>query len=151
PPATGELEEIADLLIANINTLVGEATEIGLAAFSYGSLPAGLVATRRAAVKRLAFLGPGGHGVPHRPRPELVKWRFDDGAKRRKALRLNLEAFMLHDASAIDDMAVEIHEYSCMNTRYRSRDYSMSDGLLRSLKTYPNPIQFIWGENDLTA
>lgn len=149
--AQTRLETIADCLSANIDALVGSSTEIGLVAFSYGALPAGFVAVRRKGVSRLAFMGPGGHGVPHRPRPELVKWRYDDAVARRNALRYNLEVFMLHNASVVDELAVDIHEYSCMNTRFRSRDHSVSAGLFRTLQDYTEPALFVWGEHDLTA
>src|SRR5690606_36307597 len=70
--------------------------------------------------------------------------------QRRDILRHNLNELMLyrHDP---DELALDVHEISCLATRFRSRTASQGDGMVRALRQYAGPVLLIWGEQDVTA
>ncbi len=138
-------------LLGSVDALLGKNAEFGLAAFSFGAAPACRLAVRHPGVPALALFGPGGHGMRHRPRPDLINWRLPDPAARRAALQHNLRAFMLHDPQQVDDLSTEIHEYSCVRTRFRSKEISTSPWLEPVLEQFPRPTLLVWGEHDLTV
>lgn len=75
----------------NIDSLIGASREIGLAAFSFGSiLASNLAAARGGGVSRLALMGPTGHGLPRGQIP-LKNWRLlPPGEVQTEAHRHNL-------------------------------------------------------------
>lgn len=153
PPADGDddLAPLLDALRTSLDHAVGPDTPIGLAGFSFGGLVAARLAAQRPRVTRLALMGSGGHGTP-RPRTlDLRQWRSAGSAtQRRDILRHNLNELMLyrHDP---DELALDVHEISCLATRFRSRTASQSDGMVRALRQYAGPVLLIWGEQDVTA
>jgi pimeloyl-ACP methyl ester carboxylesterase len=159
---TGEgasADGLAGLLSAlrgSLDRAVGAGTPIDLAGFSFGGLVAARLAALRPGVRRLALLGPGGHGGPRRPRGELRPWKAardaGDAAALAGAMRHNLAAHMLHAAASdIDDTALWLHTAACLATRFRSRDISRSGGLADALRRYAGPTLLAWGAHDVTA
>ncbi|MCD0501464.1 alpha/beta fold hydrolase [Bordetella petrii] len=153
PPPAGpdDLVPLLEALHATLDQAVGRDTYIGLAGFSFGGLVASRLAARRARVHRLALLGSGGHGTP-RPRPlNLRQWRQAESAEQRRAtLRHNLNELMLYH-HAPDELALDVHEISCVATRFRSRTASQGNGMVQALRQYGGPALLIWGEHDVTA
>lgn len=151
PHAPMRQRHLLDALGATLDTLVGREMPIDVAGFSFGGLVAAELAAQRGHVRRLALLGSAGHGGTRRQRTELLNWRSDDLAQMRDGLRHNLAAFMLHEPAAIDDLALSVHEASCLRTRFRSKAISRAGGLQAALQQYGGPALLIWGEHDVTA
>ncbi len=74
-PASPTLDSLLVATCQTLDALLGAATPIALAGFSFGGLVAARLAAQRAAVSALALLGPAGHGGARRPRGELRSWR----------------------------------------------------------------------------
>ena len=149
--APDRLERLVEAAIATLDRLAGSDSPVALAGFSFGGLVAARAAARRPNIRRLALLGPGGHGGARRPVAELIDWRTDDPVAMRHALRHNLEAHMLHDRGAVDDLAMAIHERACKATRFRSKAISRQALLGDALGAYAGPTLLMWGEHDVTA
>lgn len=153
PPPTGddELEPLLAALRATLDWAVGPDTAIGLAGFSFGGLMAARLAARRPRVARLALLGSGGHGMPRPRKLDMRNWRqAATPAQRRDMLRHNLNQLMLH-RHAPDELALAVHEISCVATRFRSRTASHGNGMVQALRQYGGPVLLVWGEHDVTA
>ncbi|WP_347565297.1 alpha/beta fold hydrolase [Bordetella petrii] len=151
PSGADELVPLVDMLQAALDRAVGPDTAIDLAGFSFGGLVASRLAAQRPHVRRLALLGSGGHGMP-RPRAlDMRQWRkAESAAQRRDMLRHNLNQLMLYRHEP-DELALDIHEISCMATRFRSRTASQGDGMVQALRRYGGPVLLVWGEHDVTA
>lgn len=155
PPAAPTLAALVETLQRSLDTMVGPATPIDVAGFSFGGLVATHLCVERGHVRRLALLGPAGHGGARRPRGELQAWREahrrgDEGALR-AVMRHNLLLHMLHDEAAADETALRIHLESCVATRFHSRSISRAGGLLPALDRFTGPTLLLWGEHDVTA
>ncbi len=148
--APERMERMVDALVAAIDHLVGPATALDLAGFSFGGLVAAHLATRLR-VRRLALLGPAGHGGARRQAAPLADWRALRGDRRTAALQQNLAAFMLHDRASVDDRATTIYESQCERTRFRSKAISQAGGLPQCLDRLSMPVLLAWGEHDVTA
>ena len=154
PPPSGpdDLVPLLDMLEGSLDQAVAAGTAIDLAGFSFGGLVASRLAARRPGrVRRLALLGSGGHGTP-RPRTlDMRQWRnAESPEQRRDILRHNLNQLMLYRHEP-DELALAVHEISCVATRFRSRTASQGDGMVRALRQYGGPALLIWGEQDVTA
>jgi len=146
-----DLTPLLDMLQASLDQAVGPDTAIDLAGFSFGGLVASQLAVRRPHVRRLALLGSGGHGTTRLRPLDMQQWRdAASAAQRRDMLRHNLNQLMLyrHDP---DELALDVHEISCLATRFRSRPASLGVGMLQALRRYAGPVLLIWGEQDVTA
>ena len=152
-PASPALAALLEATRLTLDTLVGAATPIALAGFSFGGLVAARLAVQRGSVFALALLGPAGHGGPRRPRGELRSWReaqvSNDPAALRQIMRHNLQLHMLD--SPADDQALAIHTQACLRTRFHSKSISRAGGLADSLRALTCPVLLAWGEHDVTA
>jgi len=151
PHSADRLDRLVDALDRCCDALLGADAPVDLAGFSFGGLVAADLAQRRSGIRRLALLGPAGHGSRRRPRAALVDWRIDDRAAREGALRHNLEAHMIADPQQVDDLALAVHEASCLGTRYRSKEISLKASLRDVLHGVDRPVLAIFGEHDVTA
>lgn len=151
PKAEDRMERLMAATLASLDRLVGAATPVDIAGFSFGGLVAALIAAERGAVRRLALLGPGGHGTERRQTVVLTNWRLPDPAQRAAALAANLGSFMLHSPQAADPLAFAIHAQSCEKTRFRSKELSRDAVLMRTLARYDAPVLGLWGEFDVTG
>ena len=143
--------KLVDTLQGTLDVLLGSETCIDLAGFSFGGLVAGQLAAQRGSIKRLALLGPAGHGGARRQMKELINWRVADRSVMLSALQQNLQSFMLYDPKYIDILALLVHEAASLSTRYRSKAMSYSTELVQSLEILKQPILMLWGEHDVTA
>ncbi|MDP9902130.1 pimeloyl-ACP methyl ester carboxylesterase [Variovorax ginsengisoli] len=156
-PAEGD-DPLGPLLAAlggTLDALIGAGTPIDLGGFSFGGLVAARFAVQRGNVRRLALLGSGGHGTLRRLTVEMINWRAAGSrAEEIAALRHNLAALMLHDPTALDALAFEIHDISCHGTRFRSKDVSLAGGLQQALDALDLrgvPQLLLWGAYDVTG
>jgi pimeloyl-ACP methyl ester carboxylesterase len=138
-------------LMGSLDELLGPGAAIDLAGFSFGGLVAAATAARRGAIRRLALIGTAGHGGPRRLTQSLRKWRTLDDAGRSAAFRHNLAALMVHDAPAIDALALAAYEASCRATRFHSRTLSLDASIASLLADFASPVLFAWGEHDVTT
>ena len=151
-PAFDDFENMVQVTAASIRTLLGPTTPFNLAGFSFGGLVSANVAAEGLAVKRLAVLGPGGHGGPRRERGKLVNWkRALTDEELLEAMRFNLWAHMIYADEQLDPFAIGIHTYSCIHTRFRSRGISGRGLLGPALDVYTGPTLIVWGEHDVTC
>jgi pimeloyl-ACP methyl ester carboxylesterase len=151
-PGEDSLPPLLKALGGTLDTLIGAGTPIDLGGFSFGGLTAARFAVQRGAVRKLALLGSGGHGTLRRMTAQMINWRSaPDREAERAALLHNLGALMLHDMSAIDALAFEIHDISCHGTRFRSKDVSQSGGLQKAIDALGVQTLLLWGEYDVTA
>lgn len=149
PPETS-FPGFVDAIGKSIDTLLGPGADIDLVGFSFGGLVAAELAARRKGVRKLALLGPAGHGERRRQAAALINWRFaKDEQKLLANLGQNLAVSMLH--GPVDSLALEIHRYSCVHTRYRSKATSRTPILPTTLKQLDLPIFMLWGEHDATG
>lgn len=151
PHDPGRLEALLRQLELGLASLVPDGAPFDLAAFSFGGAIAGLLAARQPRVRQLLLLGSGGHGGVRRQQVPLLNWRLPDPQARRAALSQNLGAFMLAGYHGDDALALEVHERSCLATRFRSKEISLSAQLPRVLQADTRPIRMAWGEHDVTA
>lgn len=151
-PGEDPLLPLLAALGGTLDQLIGAGTVIDLGGFSFGGLTAARFGAGRGAVRRLALIGSGGHGTLRRMTAQMINWRAaPDREAERAALLHNLAALMLHDASAIDELAFAIHDISCHGTRFRSKEVSQSGGLQQAIGTMSVPTLLLWGEFDVTA
>lgn len=151
PHAPERMQHLVAALQATLDQLVGQGTVIELVGFSFGGLVAAQLAAQRGAVRRLALLGPAGHGGARRQTQALLDWRVDDLEASFAALRQNLYAFMLHAAEPGDELALQVHERACRQTRFRSKAISRAGGLAQALGEFGGDVLLLWGEHDVTA
>lgn len=152
---TGGFDELVVQLQHSLDALLGADTPILLGGFSFGGLVSVRLAAHRGHIESLVLLGPAGHGGRRRQAASPMPWRdLDpdrDPGEWAGRMRHNLLAQMLHAESAVDDLAMEIHWRSCINTRFHSKPFSRSSALAPALRAYPGPVLEIWGEHDVTA
>ena len=149
PPDAG-FDALVDAISLSIAQILGHEKTIDLAGFSFGSIVASAVALRRGNVRKLALLGPTGHGGRRRESSPMVNWRRATAQADLLAdLKKNLEVLMLH--GPVDAMALEIHRNACLQTRYRSKQTSQSATLPAVLEPLQLPIMMVWGEHDATG
>jgi 2-hydroxy-6-oxonona-2,4-dienedioate hydrolase len=148
PPAT--LERLVAALRHGIDTLTGARTDIGIGAFSFGSVLSSNVAVARGHVRRLALLGATGHGLPRQPLA-LQNWRNLPEAAQDEAHRHNLAALMLHEPSAADALALVVHRGASQRTRLRSKQLSHTSATRDALDRLSMPVLLAWGEHDPTS
>ncbi len=151
PHAPDRLARLLAAVIGTLDELVGPNSAIDLAGFSFGGLVAAQLAAGRKGVRRLALLGPAGHGGGRRQSIELIDWRLPEPAAMRVALAHNLGAFMLHAPVNTDGLALAVHEMACRATRFRSKSISRTAQLTSVLDASPRPVLMVWGEHDVTA
>lgn len=151
-PQFDDFESLVDVTVESMNLLFGSNLAINLCGFSFGGLVAANIAAKHPAVKKLALLGPAGHGGPRRPRGKLQNWKIAETESGLiEAMQHNLWVHMLYAQEHIDPVAVGVHTDACVKTRYRSRGHSFKGGLNEALNQYPGEMLFVWGEHDVTA
>ena len=150
-PCAPDLDRLVEGLVLTLDAAVGAGSRVDMAGFSFGGLVAAHAATRRGNIGRLALLGPVGHGTARRSKHDLVNWKGATGAELEERMRHNLAAQMLHAAEAVDDLAVWIHTWSCLRSRFHSRVFSRGDSLLKKIGAFGGETLLVWGEHDVTG
>lgn len=149
--APDRMQHLIDALAGSLDALVSDDTPVDLAGFSFGGLVAAQLAALRGGIRRMALLGPSGHGGARRQTKALVDWRLPEPDAMRAALQHNLAAFMLHGPLSEDSLAILVHERCCIQTRFRSKEISRSSALQAALENYTQPLLLVWGEQDVTG
>jgi len=153
PGKPGTPEHLAEILTDGLDRILGPAQPFQLGCFSFGAVPGSLVAAELGdRVRSFTLVGAAGFGPRERATEGLVRITPEmDAPSRRAAARNNLEVLMFADPSKIDPLAVDIQLSNTARARFRSRPYSLSDTVLRSLPRIRARRNAIWGREDVTA
>ncbi len=147
-PASGaQGGEIAAIVAAGLESVLGPDVPFDLAGFSFGGVMAGLIAADRRSTRSLTLIGSGGLGVI-RNSPPLERVRDKTGADREAAHRVNLGRWMIADPTRIDQLAIAIQDWNSQHARLDSRPIGVSDVLLSALPKVAAPVAGIWGAQD---
>ena len=150
PPAESRPADIALLLEAGLQELLGPSETLGIAAFSMGGRFAGVLAERLAErVGSLWLCGPGGLELPAPERPQLE--RPADGLPLDEQLALharNLSRLMLSGMAAVDTLAAVLQLQNVRDTRYRPGFRRRDRSLHGVLPRVAAPLVAVWGEFD---
>lgn len=124
-----------------------------LVGFSFGGHIAGLTAKGMGpAFRDLTLVGVAALGLPHREGRPLAKYRSTmTPAEMLEVDRQNLGILMIHDTSAIDDLALQLHSENLRKARFRSAPFAPGDELKRALADVRVPLKTIWGKQDVIA
>jgi 2-hydroxy-6-oxonona-2,4-dienedioate hydrolase len=147
PPKGAGGADIAAIIAAGLDTVIGKDTSCDLVGFSFGGVMAGLVASIRRPVRSVTLVGSGGLGVI-RATAALQRVRDKTGAARDEAHRANLHAWMIADLARIDPLAVAIQDWNSRRARLDSRPIGTSELLLPALPKVDAQIVGIWGARD---
>lgn len=147
---------LLDMLAQTWRQAVAQVPAVDLAGFSFGGLVAADLAASAAgrglSLRRLALLGPGGHGGQRRQTREMVNWRQATTPETlQAAFHNNLASLMLHHEASIDALALQVQARSGTATRFRSKPISRSAALGERLQQINLPTLLLWGEHDVTA
>ncbi|MDE2405790.1 MAG: alpha/beta fold hydrolase [Sphingomonadales bacterium] len=138
---------IADVLAAGLRAIVG-AEPVDIAAFSMsGTLLAWMAVHHPALVRRIVLIGCGGLDTPH-GHIDVASVRGLAGEAREARLRANLLGLMLHDAAAVDGLALELLVANARKARWVDPAMVVPDRLKRALPHIACPVDAIWGEHD---
>jgi pimeloyl-ACP methyl ester carboxylesterase len=156
PPGTGDYASLLDALTHTWRDALGPDTAVNLAGFSFGGLVAADLAANAAKrglkLRRLALLGPGGHGGVRRQTLEMVNWRQANTPETLEAaFHNNLASLMLRHETSIDALALQVQARSGTATRFRSKSISRSAAIGERLQQIDLPTLLLWGEHDVTA
>lgn len=144
-----DADAMAGPLVAGLQQLQSRRP-LDLLGFSLGGLVAARMAVAHPAlVRRLVLVGAPAMGLaPDRP-VQLKAWRhLATRAAQLDHHRFNLGALMLHDARAVDALALELHVANVERDRLPRRRRSHADMLARSLPAVACPVHAIYGEHD---
>ena len=121
-----------------------------LVGFSFGGLSAGLLlAAHPQLARRLVLVGAPAMGVVAGRQFELKAWRhLQDPAAQEAAHRHNLAALMLHDATAIEGLALQLHVANVQRDRAPRRRLAHTDALAKALAQVRCPVHAIYGAHD---
>ncbi len=146
-----DMGELVQAMLAMLEQLF-PTQPVDLAGFSFGGLMAANIAVRFPRVRKVALLGPAGHGTPRRQKTALVNWRLSPSTEALHAvMRGNLAAHMLANPASVDALALTAHIRSCKKVRFRSKGISRSWKLVDVLPGIQAPVLILWGEHDVTA
>lgn len=144
------MQRLVDAVTTSMHRVRPRDQPVDMVAFSFGALVAAPMASR-GHVRRLALLGPVGHGGRKPPRAPLAAgWARKSPAEREAALRHNLTTLMLHPNN-LDELAVTLYERQCSETRFKVKTLVRTTALWESLLGFIGPMLVIWGEHDVTG
>ncbi len=152
PPEPHTADGLARIIVAGLDIVLPQRTDLHIAGFSFGGVLGGPVAAllgRR--VRGFTIVGSNGLGLVRQP-TDLQ--RVPAGADTETAMavhRHNLGALMIADPARIDALAVHIQSTNAPRGRVRSRRFSRADTLARALPSVAARIDGIWGGRDATA
>ncbi|MDO5624012.1 MAG: alpha/beta fold hydrolase [Pseudomonadota bacterium] len=149
PAGGGDADAMVAPLAESMAQLFG-GVPVDLVGFSFGGMTAGLLlAAHPLRARQLVLVGAPAMGVVPGRQFELKGWRHLKTPQERAAVhRHNLAALMLHDARAIDALALEVHIANVQRDRLPRRRLAHTDVLARTLPAVPCPVHAIYGAHD---
>ncbi|MEQ9643593.1 MAG: alpha/beta fold hydrolase [Alphaproteobacteria bacterium] len=153
PPVPADAASLAAVLSNGLDAVISDGAAFDLVSFSFGGVLSGLIAHAQAArihsltLAGVPVLGLTGTG----PANDLVHVPLDmPPAEAAPLYRRNLQKLMVHDPSAVDDLALALHMKNIVKTRLRSRGIARTRVLADSLHGLPCRLTCIFGERDVT-
>ena len=124
--------------------------EFDLVGFSFGGLVAALIAAERPInLRRLVLVSVAAMGL-FAENPVLRPMRgVTDPVERKNILRSNLNALMLYNADAVDELAIAVQGAGASRERVKNRKLVLTDILLRLCREWQCPAFGIWGRQDM--
>jgi pimeloyl-ACP methyl ester carboxylesterase len=151
PPDGDDANQVAVVVAAGIDAILGPDARYDVAGFSFGGTMATCVAAIHGArVRSVTIIGSSGVG-PVGSAVELMKVRHLVGEERVAAHRTNLNRLMIADLAKIDDLALTIQEWNTRHSRLKTPTLSRSGALPNALAKVHVPLNGIWGERDAPA
>lgn len=149
PPARSDADAMVAPLATGLRQL-SAGRPVDLVGFSFGGLSAGLLlAEHPELARRLVLVGAPAMGVVPRRQFQLRAWRhLETPAAQLVVHRHNLAELMLHDATRIEGLALEIHVENVRRDRLPRRRLAHTDILARRLPLVPCPVHAIYGAYD---
>ena len=123
---------------------------VSVAGFSFGGMAGVLwLAEHPQDASQLVLVGAPGMGLTVSDRIPLKGWRHLPSPAAQEAVhRHNLMALMLHEANALDSMALRLHTANVQRDRMPRRRLSSSDIVARTLPRVSAKLSAIYGEHD---
>lgn len=125
-----------------------------LVAFSWGCIPAAIMASANPCVRSVMLIGPAGFGRMPEPgamQPLLRRSADMTPEEVYAANRENLARLMIHDRNCIDDLAVYLQTVNTSRSRFNSPPFARTSLVLDHLPQIDAPLAFVYGDEDTTA
>lgn len=134
-----------------IHNLIRQVGPIHLVGFSFGSVIAANAAAHLGGdIRSLVLVGAAGFGSNHVVKIDRVPPGATQEERRETAIR-NLNALMISDRNAIDELALDLTFQNSKLTRYNSRSIGLLDVLIPDLGRSSCPLLVVYGEQDQSA
>jgi 2-hydroxy-6-oxonona-2,4-dienedioate hydrolase len=139
---------ITNSIASGWRSLVQDEVSTDVVGFSFGGVVgAYLSAHHPSLVRHLILVATGGMDTPM-GEVSLHRVRDLEGPERRAAIRANLLAMMLHNPTAVDDLAIHLQDINASRGRVKASPLVLPDKLLRVLPRVKASISAVWGEYD---
>lgn len=153
PPQPIDVESIATILSNGLDVVVVDDRSFDLVSFSFGGLLSGLIA--RAQARRILSLTIVGSPILglNRDGPANDLTAVPPNLPLSEAApiyRSNLEKLMVKNPEKVDDLAMALHMANMKRVRLRSRGIARRSEMANNLRGVPCPMNFIFGEHDVT-
>ncbi|MEZ5741517.1 MAG: alpha/beta hydrolase [Burkholderiaceae bacterium] len=150
PPLGEDADVLPEWIELGLDLLVNPSA-VDLVGFSFGSMVACLMATRRPAqVRQLVLAGaPALSTEPMNPLMLRAWAHLPEGEARTAIHRHNLATLMLAGETSIDELSLGIHADNLARDRMKRRRLSKTDILMRTLPAVQCRVDGIWGARDV--
>ncbi len=151
PPDHPDAESLATILSAGLSHLIRDDASFDLVGFSFGGLLAGPVTHLQASrVRSVTIVGTPILGLTTTgPANALVPVPPEMNAEEAAPIyRGNLEKLMVHNPSAVDELAMTLHTENMAKNRLRSRGIARRTIAADSLRGLPCLLNFVFGDKD---
>ena len=150
PPEPHSMDDMAVIVNAGLDELIGAGTRIHMAGFSYGSTLGGYMAMGLGdRLKAFAMIGSARLTGQRTMVEGLINWkRLDDPDEITAAHRHNLGQVMLSGPEAVDDLALHLQAENTPRARVKSHRFVRRLTLPEALQQISAPICVYWGTAD---
>jgi 2-hydroxy-6-oxonona-2,4-dienedioate hydrolase len=148
PPGVVDADVIAPIVLDGIRRLM-QGAPFDLIGFSFGGLVAALIGAQNPEeLRKIILVSVTAMGLLNKPITMKSMRGITTAAEKAEVLKHNLNALMIHDPSAIDDLALEIHDRNAIRERAKSRTLVRTDILFALSRQWRMPVYGIWSLND---
>lgn len=150
PPEPHSMDDMAEIMNAGLNEVIGADTTFHMGGFSYGSTLGGYMAAGLGErLKSFAMIGSARLTGQRTMVEGLINWkRLDDPDEVMEAHRHNLGQVMLSGAEAVDDLSLYLQSTNTPRARVKSHRFVRRLTLPEVLAETQAPICVYWGTAD---